>query len=83
MPRYAYVYGVALCEAGQAQQALQFLTGSHQWHPADRAILAALVEYHRQAGDRQSTNAWARKPVEVSPGEVQTRRLLEILEGKR
>ena len=82
-PRYAYVYGVALHEAGQVQQALQVLTEAHQRHPADRDILAALVEYHRQAGDRQAAIAWARKLVEVSPGDVQARRLLESLEGKR
>ena len=82
-PRYAYVYGVALHEAGQVQQALQVLTEAHQRHPADRDILAALVEYHRQSGDRQAAIAWARKLVEVSPGDAQARRLLESLEGKR
>jgi tetratricopeptide (TPR) repeat protein len=80
MSRYAYVYGVALHEAGQVQQALQVLTEAHQRHPADRDILAALVEYYRQAGDRQAAIAWARKLVEVSPGDVQARRLLESLE---
>jgi tetratricopeptide (TPR) repeat protein len=82
VPRYAYVHGVALHEAGQVQQALRVLTDAHQNHPADRDILAALVEYHRQAGDRQAAIAWARKLVEVSPGDVQARRLLESLEGK-
>ena len=83
VPRYAYVYGVALHEAGQVQQALQVLTEAHQRHPADRDILAALVEYHRQAGDRQAAIAWARKLVEVSPGDVQARRLLDSLERER
>jgi Flp pilus assembly protein TadD len=83
VPRYAYVYGVALHETGQVQQALQVLTEVHQRHPADRDILVALVEYHRQAGDRQAAIAWARKLVEVSPGDVQARRLLESLEGRR
>jgi tetratricopeptide (TPR) repeat protein len=80
VPRYAYVHGVALYEAGLVQQALQVLTEAHQRHPADRDILAALVEYYRQAGDRQAASAWARKPVELSPGGVQARRLLDSLE---
>ncbi len=83
VPRYAYVYGVALHEAGQVQQALQVLTEVQQRHPVDREILAALVQYHQQAGDRQAAIAWARKLVEASPGDVQARRLLESLEGKR
>ena len=80
VPRYAYVYGVALHEASQVQQAIQVLTEAHQRHPADRDILAALVQYHRQTGDRQAAIGWARKLVEVSPGDVQARRLLETLE---
>jgi Flp pilus assembly protein TadD len=78
--RYAYVYGVALHESGRVQRALQILTEAQQRHPADRDILVALVEYHRQAGDRPAAIAWARKLVEVSPGDVQARRLLETLE---
>jgi tetratricopeptide (TPR) repeat protein len=78
--RYAYVYGVALHQSGQVQRALQVLTEAQQRHPADRDILLALVQYHRQAGARQSAIAWARKLVEVSPGDEQARRLLESLE---
>ena len=54
MSRYAYVYGVALHETGEIQRALQVLTEAHRRHPADRDILVALVEYHRQTGDRQA-----------------------------
>jgi Flp pilus assembly protein TadD len=80
VPRYAYVHGVAWYEAGQGQQALQVFAEAQQRHPADRDILAALMAYHRQAGDRQAAIAWARKLVEVSPGDVQARRVLESLE---
>jgi predicted CXXCH cytochrome family protein len=82
-PRYAYVYSVALHQAGMVLQALQVLTEAQRRHPADRDILAALVEYHRQSGDRQAAITWARKLVEVSPGDVAARRLLESLEGTR
>jgi len=79
-PRYAYVYGVALHQTGRIQQALQVLKEAHDRHPADRDILAALVEYHRQAGDRQGAIAWARKLVEAAPGDPQARQLLEGLQ---
>jgi tetratricopeptide (TPR) repeat protein len=82
VPRYAYVYGVALHEAGEIQRALQVLTEAHQRHPADRDILVALVEYHQQAGDRQAAIIWARKLVELSPGDSRARGLLESLEGR-
>jgi predicted CXXCH cytochrome family protein len=78
--RYAYVYGVALYQTGRVQQALQVLKEAHERHPAEREILTALVEYHRLSGDRQGALAWARKLVEVSPGDAGARRLLESLE---
>jgi hypothetical protein len=40
------------------------------------------MEYPRQAGDRQAAIAWTRRLVEVSPGDVQARRLLGSLERK-
>jgi predicted CXXCH cytochrome family protein len=80
LPRYAYVYGVALHETGQVPRALQVLTEAQARHPGDRDILVALVEYSRQAGDRQGAIAWARKLVEMSPGDLRARRLLESLE---
>jgi predicted Zn-dependent protease len=47
VPRYAYVYGVALQETGEVQRALQVLTEAHERHPADREILVRLAKYRR------------------------------------
>lgn len=80
VPRYAYVYGVALHQTGRIQQALQVLKDAQARYPGDRDILAALAQFHRQAGDRQGAIAWARKLVEVSPGDPGARHLLESLE---
>jgi cytochrome c-type biogenesis protein CcmH/NrfG len=80
LSRYAYVYGVALHETGQMQRALQVLTEAQARHPGDRDILVALVEYSRQAGDRQGALAWAHKLLEMSPGDLRARRLLESLQ---
>ncbi len=81
--RYAYVYGVALHEAGDTRRALDILKRAHPRHPSDREILVALAEYHGQAGDRKAAIAWARKLVEMSPEDPQARRLLQALERGR
>ena len=83
VPRYAYVYGVALYEDGQTRRALDVLKRAHERHPADREIVVALAEYHRAAGDRKAAIAWARKLVEMSPEDAQARRLLQALEQGR
>jgi predicted CXXCH cytochrome family protein len=66
-PRYAYVYAVALHEAGDTRRALQLLEQAHARHPAYRDILVALIEYHRHAGDTEATAAWARELAKLSP----------------
>ena len=80
VPRYAYVYGVALHQTGRIQQALQVLKDAQARYPGDRDILAALAQYYREMGDRQGAIARARKLVEVSPGDPGARHLLESLE---
>jgi tetratricopeptide (TPR) repeat protein len=83
VPRYAYVYGVALHETGDTRRALDVLKRAHERHPADREIVVALVEYEAQAGNRNAAIAWARKLVEMSPGDPEARRLLQTLEQGR
>jgi Flp pilus assembly protein TadD len=80
VPRYAYVYGIALHETGDVRQAIAVLTRAHERHPTDRAILLALAEYHRDAGDTRSAAGWARKLAELSPEDDRVRRLVESLE---
>ena len=83
VPRYAYVYGVALHETGDTRRALDVLKRAHERHPADREILVALVEYEAQAGNRNAAIAWARKLVAVSSGDAQAQRMLQALEQGR
>jgi len=54
VPRYAFVHGVALHEAGDTPRALDVLRQAHERFPADREILGALNEYSEAAGDRAS-----------------------------
>ena len=80
-PRHAYVYGVALAEAGELQRALEVLQDAHVRQPAHRDILAALATYSQDAGDRQAAAVWARKLVAISPGDPGARQLLQSLEA--
>jgi Flp pilus assembly protein TadD len=66
-PRFAYVYGVALHDTGNAPRSLEVLRKAHENHPRDRDILQALAEYSREAGDRNAAARYARKLIELSP----------------
>ena len=81
-PRYAYVYGVALHEAGQTRRALDVLQRAHERAPADRDILVALAQYSAAAGDRKAAIAWARRLVDLAPYDDGARRLLEGLTAR-
>jgi tetratricopeptide (TPR) repeat protein len=83
VPCYAYVYAVALHEAGERQRALEMLKSAHARQPAYRDILFALVEYDLDAGDREAAATWARKRVQLSPGDDGARRLLQELEKQK
>ena len=61
VPRYAWVHGVALQEAGETRRALDVLRTAHERYPADRQILVALTEYSEAAGDRAGARLWASK----------------------
>jgi len=58
-PRHGYVYGVALHDAGRRQAALRELEGVVGHHPYERDSLAALVAYHREAGDLRKALTFA------------------------
>ena len=79
-PRYAYVYAVALHDAGEPRRSIDVLTQAYQRHRGARDILIALVEYEAQAGNREAAVAWARKLLAVTPDDPQSRQLLEQLD---
>jgi Flp pilus assembly protein TadD len=49
--RFAYVYAVGLHSTGDPAGALRVLEDLHRRRPADRAVLAALVNIAREQGD--------------------------------
>lgn len=51
--RFAYVYAIALADGGKLDQAVAALRFGLRQHPQDRSLLQALLNYARQAGDRE------------------------------
>ena len=79
LPRYGYVYGVALHSTGNTGQALDILLTSHQKHPANRDLIYALATINRDAGRLGEARRFARKLVDLAPQDVTARRLLDSL----
>ncbi len=59
--RHRYVYAVALHDTGDTQGALSELAAVLQRSPGDRDSLAALVAFHREAGEVDQALAYARQ----------------------
>ena len=57
--RYAFVYGVALHDTGQAAEGRRVLEQAARRHPADADILGALVAFSAEAGDTAAARRWA------------------------
>jgi Flp pilus assembly protein TadD len=59
--RFAYVLGVAQHSFGEAKAAVATLEAASSRHPADRAILEALVSFNREAGDRVEADRYVER----------------------
>ena len=77
--RYAYVYAVALNDAGQTNAAIETLESSIKAHPYDRDSLAALVNFLEQSGDPAQALIYARRLEELEPENSEVRRMLKEL----
>lgn len=73
--RYAYVYGVALHSAGQTERALAVLEDAHERSPADWQVLWALATMNRDLGAVDRARVYARRLLQVSPGDPRAREL--------
>ena len=65
--RYAYVYAVALNDAGQTDAAIQALTRAIKAHPYDRDSLAALVSWCNRAGEPAKASIYAQRLAQLEP----------------
>jgi len=66
--RYAYVYAVALNDAGQRSAAIKTLKHSLNLHPYDRDALGALAAYLEAAGETAKARDYARRLEELERG---------------
>jgi len=65
--RYAYVYAVALNDAGQTRAAIQTLESAIKAHPYDRDSLAALVSFWNQMGDPAKASIYLQRLRQLEP----------------
>jgi tetratricopeptide (TPR) repeat protein len=74
-PLYPYVYGVALHSSGNASAGLEVLENVSERFPGYAPVLFALATMHRDAGDVETAREYARRLLEVSPGDAAGRAL--------
>ena len=65
--RLAYVYAVALNDAGKRKEALDLLRATLKRSPWDRDVLTGLVHFSLQAGDRAEALRYANLLRELDP----------------
>jgi tetratricopeptide (TPR) repeat protein len=74
--RFAYVYAVALNDAGQTDKALVVLEDNLARHPYDRDSLAALANFYQSAGNRRKAVIYAKRLAELEPNDAQVEQQL-------
>ena len=79
IPRYGYVYAVALHDTGSVAKAIGVLTAVHEARPADADTLAALAMFERERGNLRAATAWAEKLVALRPDDPGARGLWNTL----
>jgi len=82
VPRFAYVYGIALHSAGEEERALAVLEAAHRRHPGDRSLLTGLVTIERDAGNLEAALAYAEALVALNPGHPEARQLLSEIRSR-
>jgi tetratricopeptide (TPR) repeat protein len=65
--RYAYVYAVALNDAGRINDAIETLLSAIKAHPYDRDSLAALVSLCNRAGEPAKASTYAERLSQLEP----------------
>ena len=79
--RYAYVYAVALNDAGQPKPALQVLDTALTRNPYDRDVLSALAHFRARAGDREMALKYVQQLRELDPENTEYAQLAKQIEG--
>jgi len=80
--RFAYVYAVALNDAGDPKRALQVLETALTRQPNDRDLLSGLALYMAKAGQRDAALGYAKRLVALDPENPEYAQLAARLEGR-
>ncbi len=79
--RFAYVYAVALRDAGLRDEALSVLQTSLKVNPYDRDVLQGLVYFSQQAGDNAAARRYVALLCELDPENAEYMRLQQQVDG--
>ena len=79
LPRYSYVYAVALNSAGHHDEAIRTLKNVVARHPHDRDALSALIAFNRDAGDLVSALDYAEQLARLTPTDANLTALINTL----
>ena len=82
-PHYLYVYAVAVETTGDTRGALDIIDAGLERFPANQELLFGAAAFSRDLGDIDRAVAYARRLVEVDPGDPQAAAFLRELEGIR
>jgi tetratricopeptide (TPR) repeat protein len=81
LPRFAYVYAIALNAAGNPGSAVDVLEFSYRSNPYDLDVLTALVTINRDRGSREEALRYARELTSIQQNNPAVQNLLRELEG--
>jgi len=79
VPRYIYVYGVALNSTGKPTEALQALEKGFETHPGNREIIFMLASINRDIGQKEKAMEWAQKLLVLNPADQNALQFIEML----
>jgi predicted Zn-dependent protease len=80
--RFAYIYALALDDAGQTGAAINVLQAEVEKHPNNGDSLAALAGFYGKAGYPQRGATYANRLIQLEPENPQARQLLTQLRGE-
>jgi predicted CXXCH cytochrome family protein len=83
VPRFAYTLGVALRSSADPERGLELLRATHERFPGHAPTLLALATMSRDEGRIPAATEYARRLVDVSPGDPGAILLLRELEARR
>ncbi len=79
--RFAYIYALALDDAGQTGLAINVLEAEVERHPYDGESLAALAGFYGKTGNPRQGETYANRLIQLEPDNPQARQLLIQLRG--